>query len=85
MKKLLTDWHDVMNIELNNKNIKKIQGLDYYGDMWCCFCIFIRPTDVKHLELKNNQISKIQGLNKLYELFHLNLSKNRISRIEGLD
>lgn len=63
---------DYKSIEIENKEINKIEGLN-------------EQEELKNLNLAFNEINKIEGLENLENLDTLDLSYNNISKIEGLE
>ncbi|HME50584.1 MAG TPA: leucine-rich repeat protein [Candidatus Lokiarchaeia archaeon] len=62
----------LLSLELDNNQIKKIEGLEALGNL-------------QELHLDNNQIAKIEGIGTLGNLRELHLNSNQITRIVGLE
>ncbi|XP_061587456.1 dynein regulatory complex subunit 3-like [Cololabis saira] len=69
---LLTNFTNLVTLNLNGNRIQKIQGLDGL-------------VNLKWLHLSFNRIKKMEGLESLRKLEVLDLSNNRISAIENMD
>jgi len=85
---------DIKKLDLSNRNLTKIDGLERLHNLESLKLSYNRLTNVdglnklknlRGLDLSHNKITWIDGLSELSELEWLYMYNNRMNRIEGLD
>jgi Leucine-rich repeat (LRR) protein len=91
---MISDIYYLENLDLSEKNIKSIQGLQYFENLEILEIYNNQITDItplknlinlKRIEIYNNQISDISPLKDLKKLIGLSIAGNKVTNIKDLE